>query len=799
MVSLPQPCTTRRSASGPARRLVAGPSLLLLGAGLLAMSCARAETVARHAAKPAHPAGAVRHEHGATVRGTAESLTVSTRRLARGPAEQVLTRATLDRLVPGASPLQALSMTTPGVSFGSDDPYGVDSLANTTYMRGFSQNQLAFAVDGVPLGDQYFFSGNGLDINQAVIQDNIATVGASQGAGALDVPGAENLGGAIRFTTSDPEDRMGGRISQTFGSNANFRTFGRFDSGVLNASGTRFYVAYARTDNRLWKGYGHQTEQQANMKLLQPVGRHGMLSGFFGWSNDNQDNYLNMSLNMVNRLGKDWTYLTPNYLEAYNAANGIYTPAVQALGNPADEAFATYYDAATIQRNYLSYLRLSEELTSRLTSTTLLYAHVGSGDSEASATIPSPNGASLSQAVIMMNTRRIGGIQSFHYSLGRHTVQGGFWFENESSFMPERLFGQPYPGEGPVRSATGPFVGAYATAWASAFSTNLFQFYLQDEWQIRDDLRLLAGFRSLTQTTHGGASYNNVNYSGTDALPSGSLTASNGFLPHVSLSWHPALNHEVYVDIAENMKTYPYSIWGSNPSGLWGDSDQQAFAQGRRDLRPERTWTYVAGYRYSSDFVSANVDYYHIRYDNRALTVTTGPVYQLVNSYSDVGSETTDGADAALTIRPIRGLSIDNMLSYADTRYQGGTMYGGEYYDLSGKHQVAYPKYMYKAGVGYAFGNVTLNFNVNYMSRRPLSYVNDVHVPSYWLANLGASYDFGAVGVLRNLKASLNIYNLFDTTYIGGMGVAGFPMAGDLPTVFVGAPRQVFGTVSARF
>lgn len=232
-------------------------ALFLFGVSLLAVSGARAEPMSRHAVKASHSAGAGRRVLTRTPARTAETLTVTTRRLAHSPAEQVLTRTTLDRFVPGSSPLQALAMTAPGVSFASDDPYGVDSLANTTYMRGFSQNQLAFAVDGVPLGDQYFFSGNGLDINQAVIPDNIAMVSASQGAGALDVPGAENLGGAIQFTTADPENRMGGRMSQTFGSNANFRTFGRFDSGTLNLTGTRFYVAYARTDNKLWKGYGH--------------------------------------------------------------------------------------------------------------------------------------------------------------------------------------------------------------------------------------------------------------------------------------------------------------------------------------------------------------------------------------------------------------------------------------------------------------------------------------------------------------------------------------------------------------
>ena len=488
------------------------------------------------------------------------------------------------------------------------------------------------------------------------------------------------LGGAITFTTADPTKKRQTDISQTFGSYSTFRTYGRFNSGELNASCTRFYVSYARTDGNLWKGAGSQLEQQANAKLVQPIGQAGKLTAFFGWSNYRQDNYPNMSLNMLNKLGKNWSYLRPDYTQAYNAAVGNYTPLVASLGNATDEAFATYYDAATISRNYLSYLKYEQDWSNNFHSTTNLYAHVGSGDSEITIGLPSPNGSNLSQNVVFMDARRLGGIQNFSYKIARHTIDAGFWYENESLSMPERLYQQPVLGGGTPLSATGPYVNAFATAWESQYNTNTFQFYLQDTWNIIDNLKLSAGFKSFTQTTHGGVSYNHPIYGSPDA-PSGSLTASNAFLPHFSINWTPIHNHEFYVDIAENMKAYPYTIYGSSAAGMWGDGNQQAFNTGKSTVKPERTWTYVVGYRYNSQYIGASADFYHVDYYNRAVaSVLPGSgVNEAVSYYTSVGKAAMNGADFSATVRPVSGLSIYNMFSLADGKYESGMSYDNAY------------------------------------------------------------------------------------------------------------------------
>lgn len=737
--------------------------------------------------------------HAALPSSEPEVLKVSTAHNVSRGSQQAVSRKTMDIYVPGTSPLAVLANTTPGVSFASDDPFGLDTVANTLYIRGFNQSQIGATLDGIPMGDQGFQQYNGLDINEAEIQDNIAGMQLSQGGGALSTPSTTNLGGALTYRTSDPDEVAGGRVSQTFGSNHTFRTFARVDSGKLNASGTRFYASYARTDNNLWKGYGDQLAQQVNFKLVQPFHDVGKVTAIFDWSELDQYNYMAESLNMLKTLGGNLNYLYPNYAEAYAAAQGIYSSNIQKLGNVQDESSATYNDAGQKQRNFLSALIAEFHLTPRLTEKTILYAHVSSGNYEMEEAIPSPNGSPMSQYVGHMGMRRIGGIQSFEYDIASNHIQAGFWYENNWNSFPARLYSEPLLGQGQPISSMGPYVNPYTTEFDDEYNTNTFQFFLQDTYHILHNLTVSAGFRSMLQTTHGGASYNNAAYTGASALPRGNLTAADAFLPHFSMNYNFLRHHELYFDIAENMRAYTYYPWNMPNGGAWTDANQQVFNETKNSLRPERTWDYVVGYRYNAKHLSATVDFYHVDYYNRLVSTEAGNIFQPYSTFTNAGKETMNGADVSVTFRPVKGLEIFNSFSYNDAQYEGGIEYEGQYVSLKGKHQVAYPKFMYKTNATYTYKNASTTFSATYTGRRPLSYVNDTYVPAYWLANLSATYNFGHIGFAKNLKVNFGVYNLFNTTYVGGMGIEGYPLSGDYPTLFVGAPRQYFGTVSAQF
>src|SRR5450830_1977637 len=220
----------------------------------------------------------------------------------RGQSRQVqnINKTDLAEVLPGTSPLKVLDKL-PGVNFQSADPFGAYEWSTSFSIRGFNQNQLGFTLDGVPLGDMSYGNNNGLHISRAISSENIGRVAVSQGAGALSTASTSNLGGTVQFYTLDPSDTMGVTASQTLGSDSTSRTFVRVDSGLLS-TGTKFYLSGTRMRADKWKGDGPQDQDQFNSRIEQQLGDH-TLSAFFNYSDRNEVDYQDLSLESTRRLG----------------------------------------------------------------------------------------------------------------------------------------------------------------------------------------------------------------------------------------------------------------------------------------------------------------------------------------------------------------------------------------------------------------------------------------------------------------------------------------------------------------
>lgn len=783
-------------------------------------------TSAKTTAKTAGKTHAVAAQHQ-LANAKPESLKVSVQRIRSHSAEVAVTRAVMDRFIEGSNPMQVLAQTTPGANFTSTDAFGLDTYANNLYVRGFTQDQIGATLDGMPLGTQGFLNDNGVSITQAMIQDDIAGMTMSQGAGALDSFSAQNLGGAMTYVSSDPKDKAGGKISQTFGSYNAFRTYARVDSGVLNSTGTKFYASFARTDTDLWKGMGYQDELQANAKLVQPVGNRGKITAFFGYGDFTQDNYLAMTKNMWQTMGRNSTYLTPDYNKAkqwaYYGQNGLMPPGSQGL--TPDEVGDYAWDASQLQRTYLSSITAHFDLFKNVTSDTVAYGNVNSaiyGGTNNFVTSPSygtptlqadgsVTGVPMALEMAHASMRRLGFTQKFGIEAPHHNhIETGIWYENNSWSYADRLYED---GLNSAHKNNSDFTAGTGNTWfVDQFNTNTFQFFLQDRWTIIPGMTLLAGFKSLTQTTHGGTKSDFTDQLASEGWGAynrhpvnGTMTASGAFLPHFNFDYRFLGHHEIYWDIAENMRAYDY--FSQTDSGTaWGNlgsdstSAQSVFNSNKNTLRPERTWNYVVGYRYNSQIFSGSVDFYHTDYYNRLAAITEGTINNPSGALMNVGRETMNGADVQGTIRPVHGLEITNSFSWNDAEYQSTSInYNGTNYDIKGKHQVYYPKFMYKANLNYTYKRAMFNFNVNYVGSRSMTYMNDEKIPAYWLASLNLAYNFGKIGFAQNIKAALGVTNLFNSNYIGGATGAASVTGDDNANLFVAAPREFYGTISAAF
>jgi iron complex outermembrane receptor protein len=118
-----------------------------------------------------------------------------------------------------------------------------------------------------------------------------------------------------------------------------------------------------------WKGVGEQQQSQINFSFVQPVGR-GEITGFLNRSERRENDYQDMSLEQIARLGRDFDNISGNYALAVriadignnrgdtgapisNAAAGTVYPAPIAT---VDDA---YFDASGLRDDTLGALTFS--------------------------------------------------------------------------------------------------------------------------------------------------------------------------------------------------------------------------------------------------------------------------------------------------------------------------------------------------------------------------------------------------------------------------------------------------------
>ncbi|KMQ93826.1 ferric siderophore receptor [Lasius niger] len=307
-------------------------------------------------------------------------------------AETTIGRATLEHFAEGTNALQALAASTPGASFNSGDAAGLDAFANTFYLRGYNQTQLGYTMDGIPLGNQGYGGQAGADANQIIIQENIASLSASQGAGSLETPSSTLLGGTVTYTTLDPSNKFGVHINQQFGSFNGYRTFGRLDSGVLNKTGTKFYASFLRNSQDLWtnsdysrtemdllkpygggnqKPYGYNREESVNFKLVQPISNFGKLTLTSNWADQPEYGISDVNASMKKAFGYGAYNLAPDY-------NGFNHLAGHCKNNKAPDYAGSNlcnlgYDYTEVQRVYLEGLRADFQISPSIKTSSVVY------------------------------------------------------------------------------------------------------------------------------------------------------------------------------------------------------------------------------------------------------------------------------------------------------------------------------------------------------------------------------------------------------------------------------------------
>ena len=755
-----------------------------------------------------------------------EAIVVTANRATRSSV--ALSGVEAQKVLPGISPLKAIE-TLPGVVYETADPWGNNEQNESLVIHGFTTQQLGFTLDGVPLGDQQYGNYNGLSVSRAITSENVSRVELASGAGSLGVASTSNLGGVIETFSSDPTHNPGLDLRETGGSYSTTRTFVRFDTGDFG-SGNSAYISYLHHDARAWDFDGHQRGDQVNLKFLHEDSV-GKLTFFADWQykvepNEDATNFGNQQTAAAqNFIPYTRPFLYPNlpaglaYLDAQGAP-----PA--AFGNN----FSNYFSAAQ-RADGLAYLNYDWHPSDAITWSNQVYYHNDSGRGIVAGPVnqaglpglfqiyfPGQNlvqtfgGTGYEVRTTEYEIHRVGERSTLNWHLGDHQVEAGLWYEHNDSAQARRWYGFS-AANNDLTPYNIPVDPAF-TQYDFRFATKDWQLHLQDQWQIRPDLLLSAGWKASLQKAGDSLPVQQQNLPNTAVpvnYPVGEITSNNWFLPQAGAVWDMTSTEQVFFNFQKNLRQFiPYGA-GSNFYGAspWSLGSQAAFDSFKSTAHPETSLTYDLGLRSKHDLdwagltsIEGQFNYYHVNFSNRLLNVAT---YNFINPNPavlvNVGGVRTDGADLAVTLHFGDHLHFYNSASYNRSVYDSDyTNVGSNNVAASvatqGKQVPLTPKWLYKTVLSTNFGNFEAQINGDYVGRRFVTYLNDLSVGGTFITGLEASYLFDTrVGVLKDMKISANVTNLggvrgWSTAVVtsNSGGFQAYPIA----------PRMAFLTLSAK-
>lgn len=719
-----------------------------------------------------------------TLRAQTSELDKVTISVGRGEVRsvQVVGPAEFEKAVPGTSPLLIVSRL-PGVNFQSADPLGNYEWSTRFTVRGFNQNQLGFTLDGVPLGDMSYGNLNGLHISRAIISENVIRADLSQGVGALDAASSSNLGGTLQFFSSEPSKKFGARVSQTLGSNNDRRTFMRVDTG--DSALGRFYASYAGQSADKWKGSGQQKQDQWNLKWVKDLGRDSRMSAFLNTSDRREIDYQDMSPEMIRRLGYNWDNFYPNWQAAVRASNTLCGNGGSTYVAQCDDA---YYAGSGLRKDTLGGVSANLRVAEQVDVHGTVYTHNNKGRGLwYTPYVPSPDGTPISLRTTEYGIDRYGAVLGADLDLGAHQVRVGYWHENNTFDQARRFYatGATNPPS-PYDFPSNPF----RTQWQYEFVTKTDQFSLADTWSLTKDLSLGLGFKSLHAAI-------DANLQAGTGRPSGSLTASDGFLPQVGVNYKLSKSDELYATYGKNMRAYQ----AAGTSGPFSTT-VAGFSAVQASLKPETSQTLEAGWRTAGDGWEGSTSVYMVRFKDRQLGVTAGSGIQgNPTILANVGGVLSRGLEASLSMRLAKRFGWYNSLSLQRATYESDVVSGGSVVATSGKHVVDAPNMMFKSALTYDDGAFNASLGLDYMSKRYYTYLNDGSVSGRTLMNLAGGYRWPKALGLSEIALSGGVTNLANKKYVSTIGSNGFVNSdpgGTFATLLPGAPRQLFVTLSAK-
>lgn len=738
-----------------------------------------------------------------------------------------------------------LLKTAPGVMTSKGGGGYGDSRIN---IRGFSSNNVALLINGLPVNDVE--TGRIFWNDWAGLSDVTTNMQVQRGIGASTVA-VPSLGGTINITTKSTEIQEGGTISQSLGTYGMSKTLISYSTGLTDKGwATSFLLSKNQGDGYTPGLYYTGYSYFANIsKVLSPA--QTLSFNFMGATQIHGQRY---TFNTIN------TYRTSTLGIRYNSDYGF-------LNGQLLSAEQNYYNKplASLNHNW----RIDE--TSSLS--TVVYGSWGTGAarylSGTAVGLTPGNSTSVPRtgdiyspidfdAIVDQNAANADGSSSryFQNTMNNHQQYGllstykktigdidllagldGRYYQGEHYYEVQDLLGGQYIVNTRVNSATSPqgdINNPNGLAGVGDKFNNDYKYqiasegvYLQAEYSKND----LTAFASLAGTNTGNRRIDYFNYLTTD--------------PNRVSKWVNFLGYQAKGGANYNLDSHN-NVFANLGYISRSPLVANVFLNKKNDLNPdakqEKLFTYELGYGFRSSMFSANVNLYRATYKDRAKSV--GFIDPADNSLTTINisgiNELHQGVEVDAKFRPINTVTVSGSLSVADFHYTSNTGAVQAFSDNGksftqdglllkdlkiGEFGTASTSAQTTAALGLdvqLLPRVKVGANWNYYARYYASFdptklttaqlasagvpYANYQLPNFSTADLNFVYRFKFAGLDASFIA--NVYNVFNTEYIADAfetAIPGSPSAYQFVNrtnamgVWYGSPRTYVTTLKIKF
>jgi iron complex outermembrane receptor protein len=750
-------------------------------------------------------------------------------------ARSTITAAELEKQRPTGNAYQALELL-PSVNSYNYDATGLFGGGLT--LRGFNSDQIGATINGVPVNDSGSFS---VYPQEYVDQENTCSEFVTQGSTDVDSPQVGASGGNFGIVTCNPEDKQRVRVMQTIGQLDMYKTFVRYDTGLLPDGRSKAFISLSRARSDKWKGEGEAARNHLDAGFNYDWDKANYIHATLLFNAAKNNNINSYSLAQSNRYGYYYDYL-PYFVGHVTPVRGTAqvdqatSDATQAYYKLANNPFKNGIASATAKFRLSDNLDLKvipyywygfgnggvqqkvlnegpvRNAAGAVTRNSSFLANAGSNQFTGAVDL-NGDGDTLDSVIVagasVTQTNRPGVTTSLTYTLGNHTILGGFWYERATHRQTSPAvrvdnngnIADMYLTENQIYRPDG---SNYQLRDWKTISTG-YQAFLQDTMSFMDDaLTVNFGVR----TPHIKRDFNNYINEGAAVNYQINRTYSE-VLPQFGVRYRLTSDDQLYGSIAKNMKAPGNFVYGSTNGNFTVDTNTGVITV-RDEVRPEISYSFDAGLRHQTSVWNGTFGIYATDFRDRMATAFN-PI-TLTSTTTNVGKVRNYGFEVEAGNNPINGWSVYGSYGYNKSEIKSDTLgnAAGYYLPTAGKSFPLTP--MHKAGLsvqyenGPAWGRITAKAT----GKQQATLTNDEEVPGYTVFGFDGGYTFADSGWIKRPKLTFNVSNITSKQYrnpssqsvLNAAQYGPATAAGVSPkTVFyyLGAPRFASVTLSVDF